>query len=94
MPVIKSAIKKLRQDKKREKTNSVLEHNLKNTIKKARKNPTEKLLREVFSLADKASKNHLIHKNKAARIKSSLAKLLSSGRTKKPKKTTTKKISS
>lgn len=86
MPVIKSAIKKLRQDKKREKRNSVLKNNLKDTVKKARKNPTEKLLRDVFSLADKASKNHIIHKSKAARIKSSLAKLLP----KKKQKTTSK----
>lgn len=75
MPVIKSAIKKLRQDKKREKRNSILENKLKDLVKKVKKNPTEKLLKEVFSLADKAAKNHIIHKNKAARIKSSIAKL-------------------
>ena len=34
----------------------------------------EKLLKEVASMLDKLSKRNIIHKNKAANIKSSLAK--------------------
>ncbi len=74
MPVIKSAKKKLRQDRKREIKNRLVKDGLKALIKAARKNPTEKAIREVQKAADKAVKKHLIHKNKAAHIKSSFAK--------------------
>src|SRR5579863_2081977 len=74
MPVIKSAKKKLRQDKKRTLRNAKVEERLKDAIKAAKKNPTIKTVSLAFQLADKAAKNHIIHKNKAARIKSSLTK--------------------
>lgn len=76
MPVIKSAKKKLRQDKKRTLHNAKAEASLKLAVKAARKNPTDKTLRAATQAADKAAKRHIIHANKAARIKSSLAKLL------------------
>lgn len=76
MPVTKSAKKKLRQDKKRTVQNRMLKDALKDAVKKAQKNPSDDTLRVTTKLADKAAKNHLIHKNKAARIKSRLAKLL------------------
>lgn len=79
MPVIKSARKKLRKDKKRQKLNESVRSAFKNLVKKARKNPTEKNIREAAKTADKAAGKGIIHKNKAARIKSSLAKL--SGKT-------------
>lgn len=50
---------------------------MKQTIKKAASHPSIDTLKNAFSAADKAVKKHLIHKNKAARIKSRLAKLLS-----------------
>ncbi len=77
MPVIKSAKKKLRQDVKREKQNDFVRNTLSNSIKKAKKNPSIKLVAEVSRIADKAAMKHIIHKNKAARIKSSIAKLVS-----------------
>lgn len=77
MPLIKSAIKKLRQDRKREIVNDAKRAHLKKVLKKAQKEKTEKSLSEAFSVVDKAVKNELIHKNKAARIKSSLSHLLS-----------------
>ena len=45
-------------------------------IKEARKSATPKTLTDAFSVLDKAVKSHLIHKNKAARLKSRLSKLL------------------
>jgi small subunit ribosomal protein S20 len=75
MPVIKSAKKKLRQDIKREKVNDLLRKTLKETIKDARKSKTAEKIRRAVVLTDKAAKKNLIHKNKAARIKSSLSKL-------------------
>lgn len=75
MPVIKSAKKKLRQDKKRTEKNELIESSLKIAIKKAKKAPTETNVRKATSLADKAAKKHVIHSNKASRIKSSLSRL-------------------
>jgi len=41
-----------------------------------RKQPTKKSLALVFSALDKAAKTGVIHKNKAARLKARLSKLL------------------
>lgn len=76
MPVTKQAKKKLRKDIKREKTNDLLRKELKKTVKNSRSNPTAKKLLQSMKIIDKASKKNIIHKNKAARIKSRLARLL------------------
>ena len=76
MPVIKSAQKKLRKDHKLTKRNKNFSDLFKKGLKKVKKTPTEKNIREAVRLADKAVKNNLIHKNKAARIKSKLSKLI------------------
>jgi small subunit ribosomal protein S20 len=76
MPVTKSAKKKLRKDKKREKGNDKLRRLLKKALKKAKKNPLEKTVKEAVKTVDKASQKNIIHKNKAARIKKGLAKLI------------------
>lgn len=92
MPVIKSAKKKLRVDKKRESANKKAESLVELIIKKAKKKPTPKSIQEAFSLIDKAVKKNIFHKNKAARIKSRLSKLSNPSKTantakeKKPKK--------
>lgn len=75
MPVIKSAKKKLRQDRKREKANNLLRNSLKKAIKDAQKSKTAEKVRKAVILVDKAVKKGLIHKNKAARIKSEFSKL-------------------
>lgn len=74
MPVITSAIKKLRQDRKREKENDAIRYKVGQAIRAAEKVKSDKKISEAFSLIDKAAKKHLIHKNKAARMKSSLVK--------------------
>lgn len=76
MPVIKSAKKKLRQDKKRTLQNKSLENLFKKMVKEAQKNPSKENIQKAVSVVDKAAKKNIIHKNKAARIKSSLSKLL------------------
>ncbi len=93
MPVIKSAQKKLRQDKKREKKNDVLRHALQKIVKMARKNPAEKTIQDATRALDKAVKKNILHKNKAARLKSAMSKLLSGKTTvnSAPKKPTKKK---
>lgn len=76
MPIIKRAIKKLRHDRKIMVTNAKKRMDLRAVVKTYRKQPTAKKLSSVFTSLDKASKTNLIHKNKAARLKSRLAKLL------------------
>src|SRR6266566_6068171 len=80
MPVIKSAKKKLRQDIKKEFQNQKMRNSLKALIKKAKIDKSEKTITAAISITDKAAKNHIIHKNKASRIKSSLSKLTPSAK--------------
>lgn len=92
MPIIKSAIKKVRKDKLRTARNKKRELTLKSLVKKARISKSSKDLTAAFSALDKAAKVHLIHPNKAARLKSRLSK----GATTSPKpaaKTSAKKSS-
>ena len=74
MPVIKSAKKRMRQEKKRTAINRTKKENLKILIKNVRTDKTVKNLTAVFSALDKAAKVDLIHKNKASRLKSRLSK--------------------
>lgn len=74
MPIIKSAIKKMRKDKLRTKRNQVREDNLRSLIKKTRIEKSAESLTAVFSALDKAVKVNLIHKNRANRLKSRLSK--------------------
>ncbi len=76
MPVIKSAKKKLRQDKKRQIANKKIKEGLVALIKKAKKGKTLDAIKKAIQAADKAAKKGIIHKNKAARLKSQLSKLL------------------
>jgi small subunit ribosomal protein S20 len=73
MPVTKQAKKKLRKDKKREAKNLKLKSEFKKIVKKTKKSPTQKSLTQATKAIDKAAKRGLIHKNKAARMKSRLA---------------------
>ncbi len=76
MPVIKSAKKKLRQDARRTLLRSKVEQVVKDAVKTAKANPSVQALSKAASLLDKAAKKHIIHANKAARIKSRLAHVL------------------
>ena len=91
MPLTKSAKKKMRQDKKRQKQNRSTKDFLKETLKKAKKNPTVEAINIAIKSTDKAAKKQIIHKNKAARIKSALSKLMSVKEKKPVTKTLTKK---
>lgn len=85
MPVTKQAKKKLRKDIRREKKNSVLKSEFKKVLKNTKKNPTVKKLSEATKIIDKAAKKNIIHKNKAARLKSRLARQASAKTTPKQK---------
>lgn len=75
MPVIKSAIKKLRRDKKAEQANDDFRKMLDRALRDAKKTKSAKAVNSAVSIVDKAVKKHLMHKNRAARLKSSLSKL-------------------
>lgn len=78
MPIVKSAKKKLRQDRKRVKLNNKFRRDLKKSLNAAKKSPTKKNVSAAFRNIDKLAKKNIIHKNKAARLKSSLSKLVKS----------------
>jgi small subunit ribosomal protein S20 len=76
MPIIKRAAKKLRHDRKRTVETMAARETLRNIIKKFRIAPTKKSLDHTFQALDKAAKRHIIHTNKASRLKSRLSRLL------------------
>lgn len=84
MPITKSAKKSLRVSQKRRAQNLKRE----TALQKAARTANDKNLNEVISLIDKAAKTNLIHRNKASRLKSQLAKKFAKTEAKKaaPKK--------
>ena len=75
MPIIKSAIKKLKQDKVRKSSNKKIEATYLSLLSKVKKGAL-KDMKKVHSAIDKAAKKGVIHANKAARLKSQVTKLL------------------
>ncbi|MGN0748428.1 MAG: 30S ribosomal protein S20 [Christensenellales bacterium] len=83
MPNIKSAIKRVTVNEKKNLENRMIKSKISTTVKKfkneAKNNNlevAEKLLSEVFSLLDTAAKDNVIHKNNANSKKATLAKIL------------------
>jgi small subunit ribosomal protein S20 len=76
MPIIKSAKKALRQTKKRTLANRGKKIALHAQVRAFKKQKSQKSLSTIFSLVDKLAKGGVIHKNKAARIKSQLSLLV------------------
>ena len=81
----------MRQDKTRAIQNKRIRVVYREMLKIAKQAPTLESVGQAFSSLDRAVKQHLIHKNKAARLKSSLSKLLVTGETKVAKKPVEKK---
>ncbi len=76
MPVTKTAKRALRSSKIKKTINSLISKNLEVAIRLAKRNKTIENITKAVSLADRAAKKRVIHKNRAARIKSQLSKLL------------------
>lgn len=78
----KSAVKRIRQSERRRLANRYHAKTARNDVKRLRnlKNKEEALamLPKVASLLDKLAKRNIIHANKAANLKSSLAKHVNS----------------
>ncbi len=78
MPILSSAKKALRRDRRRAAFNLSLRSKIGSLRLKALENPTAENIAASFSAIDRGAKRHVIHKNKAARLKSRLS--LASGR--------------
>jgi len=76
MPITKSAIKTLKQDRSREAVNQIIKSKVKSAFKDMKAEPSQAHLEAVYSAADRAAKKNIFHANKASRIKSQAATLL------------------
>jgi len=76
MPVTKTAKRALRSSKRKARVNSLMITRLEIAVRLAKKGKKEKDILSAISITDRLTKNHVIHKNKAAHLKSTLSKLL------------------
>jgi len=78
----KSALKRIRQSEKRKLFNRYYHKTARNAVRDLRATTTkadaEKLFPKVSSILDKLAKRNIIHKNKAANLKSKLARHVAS----------------
>ncbi|HEX6069570.1 MAG TPA: 30S ribosomal protein S20 [Longimicrobiaceae bacterium] len=82
MPNVKSAEKRMRTNRIREARNKAARSRLRTAIKKARQAEGEgadAAFLQAKSLLDRAARKRLIHPNKAARLKSQLARVQAGG---------------
>jgi small subunit ribosomal protein S20 len=76
MPVTTTAKRALRGSKNKESVNKLILKKREVAIRIAKRSKSNEKVLSAVSLADRAAKKRVIHKNKAARIKSQLSKLL------------------
>ncbi len=76
MPNLPSAKKALRSSKRKAKANQRIKSRVKTAFKKLQAESTDENLRLAQSAVDKAVKKNIFHKNKAARLKSRMAKIV------------------
>ncbi|MBT8265128.1 MAG: 30S ribosomal protein S20 [Bacteroidia bacterium] len=78
----KSALKRIRSNEAKRVINRYQHKTTRNAIKKLRdmtkKKDAEKMFPEVVSMIDRLAKKNIIHDNKAANLKSGLAKHIAS----------------
>ena len=81
MPNIKSAKKKMRQDVSRTERNDTHRERIDGVLRNATKGvktKKEDFVKKAYATIDKAAKKSVIHKNKAARLKKRVSRLVSS----------------
>lgn len=76
MPLLKHAKKALRASERKTEFNQQVRSRLKTEVSRMKSTPQVDQLTRVFSAIDKAVKRHLVHRNKAARLKSQMSKLV------------------
>jgi len=78
----KSALKRIRSNESKRVLNKYQHKTTRNAVRDLRatedKNEAQGMLPKVVSMLDKLAKNNVIHKNKAANLKSKLAKQVAS----------------
>lgn len=80
MPLLKNAQKALRASHRKAEINRRVKSRTKTMIGAMRGKPSVKGLATAFSAIDVAVKKKMVHKNKAARLKSQLSKLVPAGK--------------
>lgn len=96
MPLTSSAKKALKVEKRRKLENDLTRAKVKSALKGARiaireskkEKEVAELITKAYSELDTAAKKHVIHKNKASRLKSRLAKSANNNQPEKPAKKT------
>ncbi len=86
MPVTKTAKRALRGSRAKETINKLTISKLETAVRQAKNTKNAEKILKAVSLADRAAKRKVIHKNKAARIKSQLSKLTAKASPKTAKK--------
>jgi ribosomal protein S20 len=76
MPILKSAKKALRASVRKAGFNQQVKSRVKSASDAVKKKPSMEALSAAYSAIDKAVKRKVFHKNKAARLKGQLAKLV------------------
>jgi len=74
MPIIRSAKKQLRQSLKHRTKNVKVRKEYAESIKASDAKPSKKSVAKAYSRIDTAVKKHVIHKNKARRLKQHVAR--------------------
>ena len=92
MAISLSAKRSLRKSLKNNKENVLFKTKIKLTIKQFLGKPTTDGLKSVYSILDKSAKKGIFHKNKTARLKSSLAKKVKPKKIATPKSKSTKTV--
>ena len=72
MPITKSAKKALRVDRRRNLVNRRVREKIRIVLKEAKKSLSKQAIKNAYSGLDRAAKTNVIHKKKAARLKSRL----------------------
>lgn len=76
MPIIKSAIKKLRADKKKTEFNRRVSTQVKTAERKALATPSATTISSLYSAVDVAVKKNVLKANTAARIKAGVVRAI------------------
>jgi len=76
MPILKNAKKALRASKRKALGNLQTKQQMRSSVKSAKSSPSQETVSVAYSRIDRAVKRGIIHKNKAARLKSQVSRLL------------------
>lgn len=85
MPILKNAKKALRVSRRKTEINRQIKSRVKTMVDKMKKDPSQENLSEAYTAIDTAAKKNIFHRNKAARLKSQLSKLMPKDAVAKPK---------